>query len=69
MDESNVPNELNDSKDNVVDPESWTQRKNNVRTYNVFKRREHKDDKTSELYARVQGTGGLRGVNRSQKCE
>jgi hypothetical protein len=52
-----------------VDPESWTQRKSNVRTYNVFKRREHEHDQTSELYIRVQSTGSLRGVNRSQKCQ
>src|SRR5260370_12436360 len=37
------------------------------RGYNVSKRREHEHDNTSQLYARVQSPGHLRGVNGSQE--
>ncbi len=38
-----------------------------MKTYNVFKRREHEHDHPSQLYARVQSPGRLRGVNGSQE--
>jgi len=37
-------------EDTVVDPESWTQRKNNWSKYTMFKRRDQQHDEPSELY-------------------